>query len=205
MKIKNIGVLTEEAQGWVLASEYLKKKAPEAGINIIADEHYGGKQVEYRDVVLRLLAKKPEMVILLSNPPHTEILIKRLREIRPDQRFTGYFEYLETPSLVAGIPFVAQFSAAPWFEKEFLEQYNERFKARAPHGFDIIALIAAAQETRPIKLSGKALVSAISQVRGLNGATGLINMSPTRNIESVCVWKEAKGEEFVLTTLKSLS
>ena len=196
MGARRIGLLTEEAQGWVLADEYLKKSAPAAGFEIAGDERYISESPDLRSVVLRLLQKKPDMVVLLSNPPNTEILIQRIREAAPAQKFTGYFEYMAAPALVEGIPFVAQFTAAPWFEAKFSARYGSDFKARAPQAYDIVRLIAEIQGPAPEKLSGGEFMRGVSRIHNLPGASGSLSVSRTRNIESECVWKIARAGRF---------
>ena len=204
LKIKKLGILTEEAKGWVLASEYLQEIAPKKGFSIVGEERVAGKTPDYRSAVLRLLKKNPELTVLLSNPPHTEIMISRIREANPDQKFTGYFEYLKTPSIVEGVPFAAQFAASPWFESKFENYYGESFQARAPQAYDIIKLLSTVQSQSKKKLSSKELVDAISGISDIPGASGTLTVSGVRTIESECVWKIVRNGKVVILDPKNI-
>jgi len=200
-KLSKVGLLTEEAQGWILASDYFQKTAPTRGIEVSGDERYASDMSDHRSVVLRLLQTKPDLIILLSNSPHTEILIQRIRELAPKQKLTGYFENTEQPLLVEGIPFVSQFEAADWFKNKFQKRYNEPFKARAPQAYDIIHLLALLHKDSGNKLDGGHIMKALRKIHDVEGASGTLNVSASGSIESECVWKRfVKGKPQVLNT-----
>ena len=189
---KSAGLITEEGQGWVLAADYFKHLAPGAGIAVVGDERFPGDEHDHRAVILRLLKRTPHWVVMYCNPPHTELIIRRLRELAPRQIFTGYYEYLQDFSGVEGIPFVAQFAAASWFTEKFHTRYGQPFQARAPQAYDLIKLLALVQNAAPEKLTGAALIESLSLIRNVSGASGMLSASPARNIESNCVWRIAR-------------
>lgn len=189
MRVKKVAILTEEGQGWILASDYLKERAPQESIEISGEERYPSDTVDHRSTVLRLLARKPELIILFSNPPHTEILTKRIREANPNLRITGYFEYTESPALYEGIIFASQFESAAWFDRKFQKKYGKPFKARAPQAYDIIKLLSEAQSKSENKLKGKSLAEALAQSKVGSGASGKLSFSSRRVLENECVWK----------------
>ena len=205
LKAKKVGILTEEAEGWILASDYLKKTVRDHKIEIVGDERYPVDNPDHRGIVMRLLNKKPDIVVLLSNPPHTEILVQRIKEASPKQRFTGYFEYTDQPELIEGVPFAAQFAVAPWFEKVFESRFGTAMKARASHAYDIIKLISVVQGTSTKKLSGSELMARLGTIKNVPGASGTLNVSDTRTIESACVFKIVRNGKFEVIGLEELA
>lgn len=195
---KRIGVFTEEAKAWILASDYLKEIAGKSGLEIIGDERYSAINPDHRVIVTKLLGKNPDIVVLLSNPPHTEILVKRIREANRKQRFTGYFDYSEEPELFEGVPFAAQFAVAPWFEKLFREKFSSSMKARASHAYDIMKLLSVVHEGSPYKLSGVEIIERLSQIRDVEGASGNLNVTERKTIESDCVFKTVRDGKFIV-------
>lgn len=187
--LTKVALLTEEGEGWILASDYLHELAKTNGIEIVAEERYQSEVADFRALVLRILRKKPKIVLLLSNPPNTEILTKRIREANPDQELTGYFEYTESPELYEGVIFVSQFAAAPWFDAKFRKEYGHTFKARAPQAYDIINLITKAQTNSSSNVLGDELIEALSKMHDVDGAAGKLIFSSKRVIESECVYK----------------
>ena len=194
--VASVALLSEEGQGWLLSSDYLLKQAPAGGISVVGDERYTPGSTDYRSVVLRTVRNHPDMVILLSNPPHTELLIKELCTSVPGQRFTGYFEIID-PAIVEGIPFVAQFQVAPWFATKFQERYGEPPRSRAAQMYDIIHLLALSAASGKIPTPA-AIESALRELPAGDGAAGHLFANSPRVIESSCVWKIARQGKFEL-------
>jgi ABC-type branched-subunit amino acid transport system substrate-binding protein len=188
-------LITEEGQGWILSADYLSKAGPDSGIKVVGNERFAPATADFRTIILRATRNKPQMVVLLSNPPYTETLIARLKESAPAQAFTGYFEIID-PKLVDEIPFPAQFEVETWFAKKFAEQFGNPPRSRAAQVYDIVHLVALATQTNGTPPSPEAIMSAVSNLPVGNGATGQLMTSAPRVVESRCVWKVAKNGEF---------
>lgn len=194
--ISTVSVLAEESQGWLLATEYLLKHASESEINVVGDERYLPAESNYRDVVLRALRNKPQTVILLSNPPHTEALLKTVKSLAPTQKVTGYFEIID-PKLVAGVPFVAQFKVENWFAQRFKSAFGELPRSRAAQVYDMVHLIALAVTHTGKQPTPESLSAALSNFSSESGATGQLISNSDRVIESRCVWMTSLHGEFL--------
>lgn len=196
-KTGSIAIITEEGQGWILSADYLIGKAPASGIKVVSNERYAPGNADFRTIILRAIKNKPDMVILLSNPPYTEAIIKRLRELAPSQKFTGYFEILD-PALVKGIPFVAQFNVSDWFSRKFSDRYGSIPRSRAPQMYDMVHLLSLAASRTQALPTPNAIVAALNALPSGSSATGGVLCSSPRVIESHCVWKISNGERYVL-------
>lgn len=190
-----VGLLSGENQGWVLAQEYFLKVAKQTHIRIVADEVFSTEEYDHRSMISRVLAKSPDFVVVFANPPHSEILVRRIREQAPQQQITGYFETVEKPEYIEGIPFVVQFEAAGWFQNQFKNHYGAEFQSRAPQGYDIILLLRTAYADYNTKLPPKALISELSHIQNLHGASGVLNANNTKNFENVPVWRIVRGQK----------
>lgn len=195
--VNSIAIITEESQGWILSADYLLSKAPEFGIKVAGDERYVPGGTDFRTTILRAIKNKPEMVVLLRNPPYTEMIIKQIQESAPSQKFTGYFEIID-PTLVNGIPFVAQFDVKNWFTKRFSDRYGTAPRSRAPQMYDMVHLVSLATSSSGILPTPNSIVDALKILPSGSGATGELLSSVPRVVESRCVWKVARNAEFVL-------
>jgi len=194
---KTIGLITGETQGWTLAAEELKKRAPNSGLKVVSDQTFIDQNPNFLTIVTKLLASNPDVVVINAHQPALDLILKRIRERRPKQMVTGYFEAAEPPSLVKGFPFVAQFEVAPWFVDRFVAKYGENFKVRAPHGYDLINLITSIYRGREGKTSGETFIQEIMKVKNFKGATGMLSINKTKNIESECVWQVVRDNKFI--------
>jgi ABC-type branched-subunit amino acid transport system substrate-binding protein len=195
--VKTIGLLVEEGQGWVLAKDYLINAAAQKGFQILKSAQYTSGDVDVRSIILRVTTSKPDYIVLLSNPPNTENLIARLKQIAPNQKFTGYFEVLQDPSIVEGIPFVAQFEVNKSFEELFKSRYGTLPKSRAPQAYDIIGLLSEVSNKNKKKLTLIDLSNYFSNFVERTGAAGRLKVTGQRTMESYCVWKLARDGQFV--------
>lgn len=196
--VATVALLVEEAQGWGLAHEYFKKVAQDRGITLVGAERFvplAEVASDLRPIILRAVRNKPQMLVVLSNPPYTEIIIKQLRDSVPHQKFTGYFEIID-PHLVENIPFVAQFEVEEWFAEKFQREYGSPPRSRAAQVYDMVHLIALAAERIKSKPPPDALLFELSHLPEGKGATGTLRMSTPRVVESECVLKIAKDGEF---------
>ena len=194
----SVAVLTEEGQGWILAADYLQSSAPAQGLKVTGEERFSSGEADYRGSVLRLLRGKPDMLLLLSNPPHTEAIIQRIRELAPRQQFSGYFEVLQNPGLVDGVPFAAQFEVAPWFFDKFVRRYGAAPKSRAAQAYDIVRLLAMSAAKSRAEPNPQSILAALSRMEPKDAAAGALKSGSGKTIESECVWKVAKDGQFVI-------
>jgi ABC-type branched-subunit amino acid transport system substrate-binding protein len=198
MDAHSIAILSEQTAGWVLGAEDLKRQAEQSGLKVLRDDQFIGGDTDVRSVVTRIVASKPDVIVLNSNPPNTAELVKTIRQLAPEQHVTGYFD-TENPANVEGLTFVAQFDAAPWFKEKFKQRYGADYKVRAPQAYDIVKLLAAAQSSAAKKLDGRRIVDALNAAKHVAGASGDLVSNGKRTIESDCVRKIAKGGRFVHT------
>lgn len=204
--VKKIGLLTEEAQGWVLADDYWRQISGKNSIEIVGAERLSRENTDYRSIIVRLLHKKPEMIVLGTNPPLTDLTIKQLRQLAPMQRVTGYFSLIQDPKLVEGLPFVDQFESEGWFAEKFRQRYGSAFTSRAPHAYDIIKVLSYAVTNQNGRTNGESLVKGIESMPQMPGALGVIKVSSRHTIESECafkIWKNGSMQTLKLEELKS--
>lgn len=190
---KTISIIHEEAVGWNLGQEYLTKLLKSTDIKVVSDTTYLRTETDYRSVVMKAVKSKPDYIILLTNPPFSEGFIKIIKQVSPQQKYTGYFEIVKDLSLIEGMPSVAQLEPAPWFIEKFEKEYHSSIAARAPQTYDIAAIVHAAHEGKGKKLIGDEIIKFVENLKDFKGASGLLNSKGSRTVEMDCVWKVVKG------------
>ena len=173
--IRTVSLILEEAEGWILGAERLKKLLSDNQISLVSEITYQRGGLDHKSLVQRALRAKPEMVLLFSNPPDVQILIQKIKENKVDQRFGGYFEILDDPSLAEGMPFVAQLQPESWFIEKYESKYKLHIKSRAPQSYDIVALISDAIKDKKKVPDGASIVSHISNIKDFSGASGILS------------------------------
>ena len=194
---RRVSLIGEDTQGCILLRQQLASVAPAKGIEIVANEGVPPGDADIRPSILRAIKNKPDLVITVSDPPKTDQIIRRLKELAPHQRYTGYFEIMDDTSMVEGVPFTAMFKVAPWFEERFIKLYGHPIKARAPHAYDIIKLLSLAYQSKPTKLASNEVVRYLSAIHNVSGASGTLRVTSTRTIENDPVYKVRRHGAFV--------
>lgn len=192
---RTVSIVHEEAMGWNLGADYLEKLLKNTDIKILSHTRYLRSETDYRPILLRALREKPDQILLLSNPPFTEGLLKIIRTINPSQKTSGYYEIVKDLSLIEGMPYVAQLEPSSWFLEKFEKSYNTKVVTRSPQSYDILSIIHSAHKSNNFsnKLSGDEVVKFVTNLKDFEGASGVLNTKGTRVIEMNCVWKVVKG------------
>jgi ABC-type branched-subunit amino acid transport system substrate-binding protein len=192
LNISSVAIMTEEAEGYLLAYKLLKKELPGHGINIIRHAFFTPDETNHRGIILPLMKYPPDMIILFSNPPHMEIFAKRIKEMFGDgQKFTGLFQLENNLSVINNMPYVSQYKVEEWFLKKFRKAYGEdHIIVRSPQAYDIVSLIAYVQESSAEgMLKNRELLNAIKNLQYFKGASGTLHPNGSRVIESECAWE----------------
>jgi ABC-type branched-subunit amino acid transport system substrate-binding protein len=183
---KTLGLITEESTGWILVRDFIANNAGEYGLKITANENYVPTPgLDLRPIVTKVLSKNSDFLIINNFTPWIAPTIRLMKQLKPEQKFTGYFEGIEAPELVEGIPFVNQSNVSESFQNRFLEKYGERYKMRAPHAYDIIRLIHDGYAKDPTRnISHEELINHFNRVQKYLGQSGILTTNSTRNIET---------------------
>ncbi len=190
--VKTIVIISQEAKSNLNASKELFKKASKADIQVLLYETFLPNSTDLRTIVAKAIKKNPDSIFLAAFPPDLERLIKRVKESTYKGAITGFLDSVNDFHTIEGATFINEYNAQDWFKKKFLEKYGEPFRIRAPHGYDIISLIYAANKNRTKKIESVDFLNFLKKLKNFNGATGNLNTSKTKSIET----------EFVAYTVK---
>jgi len=208
-EIKSMVFVGQDVKSANLVYDELTRTSSESGVKVVGRELFGGIETDFRSILLRATAKKPDVVFLFAFPPVLEILLKQIRQIAPKQRITGSFDTLENLAEIEGIPTVTPFGTSPDFDQLFISRYQEPFKLRAPHGFETTRIIKMVysklwKEKQP---TGKEAAAELAKLEGWRTTIGTLKVSGVRNIEHpshISVVKNRKREIITLEQVKAL-
>ncbi|MBI4560498.1 MAG: ABC transporter substrate-binding protein [Candidatus Rokubacteria bacterium] len=178
--------------GWV----EFQKAAPKAGIQIVAQEKFGQKDVDMTPQLTRVKAADPQAVIVWSIPPSASIVTKNYRDlgIRAlllQSHGVGNKRYIELAGpAVNGVIFpagkllVAEQLPDSDPQKPALLAYAKAFEAKygprntfGGHAWDALQLVFQAMEKASADRAG--IREAIESTRNFVGITGVFDFSPT--------------------------
>ena len=182
---KTVSVVGQEIKSTLLVFNEMERQFQKKGITVLGQELFSPGSSDFRSLLIRVSAKKPDAVVLFAYPPSIEPLIRQMRQVNPGQRYTGIFELVEDTSLIEGIPSVTPIGSSKEFDEKFRGSYQESYRIRAPHGYEVVRLIKDLysqlwEETKP---DASAVAIELSQVKDRASSLGPLSVTGTRNIE----------------------
>ncbi|HUI45287.1 MAG TPA: ABC transporter substrate-binding protein [Nitrospirota bacterium] len=197
MGITKIGVLSSNTGFGQAGKEQLEKLAPEHGIQIPISEVYDKAATDLTAEVTKLKAANVQAIVNWSIEPAQAIVIKNARQIGMtvpifQSHGFGNIKYVRAAGAAAeGVIFpagrllVADVLSAKNPQKKVLESYKKEYEAKykedvstfGGHAYDAMLILE-----RGIKEAGtdrEKVRAAIEQIKGLVGADGIFNFSPT--------------------------
>ncbi|NPA48883.1 MAG: ABC transporter substrate-binding protein [Thermodesulfobacteria bacterium] len=195
--LKKIAIITVSNGFGQSGREQLKALAKDYGIEIVADELFGPKDVDMTPQLTRIRAKNPDAVICWGTNPGPAIVAKNMRQLGMKQqlfmshgvaskRFIQLAgEAAEGIILPAGKILVADQLPDTDPQKKLLLSYIERYKARfgeepsafGGHAYDAFLLLKHALATAGADRAK--IREALENAKGIVGIHGIFNMSPT--------------------------
>ncbi len=195
--LKKIAIITVSNGFGQSGREQLKALAKDYGIELVADELFGPKDVDMTPQLTRIRAKNPDAVICWGTNPGPAIVAKNMRQLGMKQqlfmshgvaskRFIALAgEAAEGIILPAGKILVAHQLPDTDPQKKLLLSYLKRYKARygeepsafGGHAYDAFLLLKQALEKAGADRAK--IRKALENARGIVGIHGVFNMSPT--------------------------
>jgi ABC-type branched-subunit amino acid transport system substrate-binding protein len=188
-KSASVSILTEEAKGWNVINSTLMSKLKDIGIDLLNIEILNKDSLANHISILKVLKKKPDIILIHANNPLTEEIVKFLKLYAPNQRFSGYLENIPKKELVLGVPFIAFYDPASWFEELFYKAYHKPVLSRGAHAYDIANLIDTALMEIGSSYDSNNLINALTKSASGNGASGRIFSKTPRIIENEVVFR----------------
>ncbi len=194
--LKRVAIITASTGFGQSGREELKRLAPEFGIELVADEIFGPKDVDMTPQLTRIRGLKPQAVICWGTNPGPAIVAKNMRQLGfnvPLYMSHGVaskkFIQLAGPAaegiiLPAGKILVADKLPDSDPQKAVLLEYIAKYKARygqepsafGGHAYDALGLLV-----RALKEAGAdraKIRQALENIKGFVGIHGIFNMSP---------------------------
>jgi branched-chain amino acid transport system substrate-binding protein len=172
----------DEAYSVMLAG-YFKNAFIKGGGQVLLDEGYRGKAIDFSDIIKKVKRQPPDVIYLPGYTRDSGLFIKQAVKMEVRSIFLGGDAWDEIEQ-IAGDAINGSYQSAPWhpqvpFPKSVYLQnrYRRKFmrnidNVSAPLAFDAVMLLADAMK-RAASLSGEEIRQALAQTANFQGATGI--------------------------------
>lgn len=172
--LKKIVILNQEANGWNLALEVLKRSAEKYGITISAAISYLGSENDYRVIALKALSTNPDIILINDSGENLEVVTRQIKTLNSSQRVTGYLGYPIDLSLFENEYFIDQLSTSSEFANRYEAKYREPVYIRAQLAYDLMSLLGKVYNSFESKPDTESFISRLKEQKDYQGVSGLI-------------------------------
>lgn len=170
--IKTIAMLTQIQPGINAIADALKVKAEAEGMKIVYAERFAPETKDFRTMIGKAQAIKPDIYFVLSFPPSLDIIGQQLADLKVQNiSSAAAFAISAKPELFEGKWFTDGAVKDISFRKRFEAKYPDiRFNVRtAPYGYDTFNMLVQGFE------KGGDIVSYLHDLDSYSGQVGKIN------------------------------
>lgn len=192
-KPKKIAIIWQNHPGFAVIVEPLKKYLADAGVTVVFEEKYDPALKDFKTVIAKMSATKPDSYFIGGFPPSVDVLGKELKTVGiKNYGGIGTYAISPDPSTFEGAWFTDIALADPAFKVRFESAFPDvRFNARtAPEGYDALSILVNAFEnsTEPAQYIGA--------MTGYDGKVGKATKAVDSGVFNapVGIWKIQNGQ-----------
>lgn len=183
----------DEAYSVMLAG-YFKNAFIEAGGQVLLDEGYRGKAIDFSGIIEKIKHTSPDVIYLPGYTRDSGLFIKQAIKLNVNSVFLGGDAWDEIEQ-IAGDAINGSYQSAPWhpqapFPKSIYLQnlYRSKFmrdidNVSAPLAFDAVMLLVGAMQ-RADSMAGEDIRLALARTSNFQGATGIISFDDNGDPEN---------------------
>ncbi len=178
-----VAFIYQNSADWVYAVPYFLdalKKDP--SFTLVAEEKFNSPVRDFRTMLMRVEEAKPDIIVVWSIQPESEIILRQTRQLGVKTRFTGYYEDLDEKALGENMSFICFTNP----DGAFLKTYKEKHGHEAPYstnvGYDQMSCIIRTYEKFDKKPDSMTVVNTMKSLEPWAGASGIIRPRADRLI-----------------------
>jgi len=212
LKIKKFAILHDANAFGESGANELQKRAPEAGLEVVAVEKYKTEETDLTSQLTKIKGSGTEVVVVWGTNPGPAVAAKNMKQLGMTVPFVGSHgianknfitlagdaaEGVVFPAGKILVPDSAQGEQADViraFMSDYEAEYNEGANSFAGHAYDAINILFKALENAGS--NNEDLRSAIEEIIDFNGISGIFNYSPDNHdgtTTSDMIMVEVKG------------
>lgn len=182
---KRIAIIQQNSADWKFAEPYLLKAIKsDPSLSLVANEKYNSPVRDFRTLLIKIEEKKPDLIIVWTLLPESEIIMRQARQLQIKGRFTGYFEDFTELKLIEGQSFLQFTNTGEEFAKHYREKFNKEVPYGTAFGYDHMGTILRVYEQFDKKPDALTAVNAVSSLKPWQGCFGLLAPRGERLIQA---------------------
>lgn len=190
MGVKRVSVVNAvETSSEILATDILQQLKVQNKISVVGTHKFNPGERDFGLLVQKIAQEKPDMIILETNPPESDLFLTAIKKHKIKIPVTGwqFIEVVQNKELAEGMFGVDPVSADEMFLKEFSQELDGNVTYYSEYTYLMLSVITNAfEKTEPTnnqKASTKELAQAIlNETNGLKTPLGKLNIDSEGSI-----------------------
>jgi len=197
--VKNIAVVIQNDTWGNNMLNSLNEEASKKNIEISSVLKFNLNERDFRASINEMMSNKPQMIVLIIDPPALEIFTRQLRELGHKTPLTSFetFGYTRYKELYEGNWYTEPKSSDEVLAKEFRDKYGKDFTAVSAHAYNAVLIISKAIEKLD-NISADNIEESLKTVKEINGATGYMKIDNSKIIGEPAIIKIIKDGKPIL-------
>ena len=196
---ERLGIISTLNDFWESYHQYLVELAKQAKIQLVADEVAEMNEADFRTLILRLKAKRPDVIFVGLNPEPLANFLRQRKELHVEVPLVGNW-FIQTPDLLKiaaaeaeGLVYTYHYKDdSTQANKDFLAKYQAHYgeapEVAAASSYDAIYIIKAINE-KCIPSDLECLISETNRIKAYEGASGKFSFSKGSTLKNVFLKK----------------
>jgi len=177
-----VAFLHMEEKGFNQGAKYLTDIAAKRHLEIVVNEPFGSNDNDFRALLTRVVAKKPNAYLVWGTMPSIDAVIKQIKAQDKDAFITGYLDYATDLSALEGASYISEMYVTPALENDYERRFGQHILSKGPNAYDIVRLLITVYEHFPkAKPSAAELKKDLVKIQEFPGAVGTFSIGLTGN------------------------
>ncbi len=160
---KTISIVDTNHSGTLAVTKPVREALANTNIKILSDDLTNVGDKDFRTIVTKIKALKPDIVLVEMFSPEIEIFAKQMKELGVKTPMTSVetFEWSNDPSLFEGMWFISDVRVDQSFSDKYKARFGDTPKPGATYVYDLVSLFIRTQEQSNSKLTPTEMRDAI--------------------------------------------
>jgi len=132
-----IAVIQANLADWLPVGKHLLESVQKnPDIKLVAYEKFNAPVRDFRTMLAKIAAKKPDALAVWAVLPESEIILRQAKEVGLSCQISGYIEDIHDRHLAEGLSFVCVNNMTPEFIERFEKRFHHKPVALSAIGYD---------------------------------------------------------------------
>ena len=174
--VRRIALIQENSADWnFVVPSFIDAVKRDSSMEIVSHETFIRPVRDFRTILIKIKEKNPDILLVWSILPESEIILRHAYQMGIKCRMTGYLEDLDEKALAEGRSFVRFINIGDGFASRYAKRFHKQALGATATGYDQInAIIRTCEKFEKLPTDSLVLVDTMKKLSPWQGASGMV-------------------------------